>query len=80
VTVGLLVDSSGSMREGRERVIAAAGAFAEASHTKDELFALAFNEDVRAALPPEAPFTSDANLISHRTDRCDGCARTDRDV
>jgi sortase A len=54
VTVGLLVDSSGSMREGRERVIAAAGAFAEASHTKDELFALAFNEDMRAALPPEA--------------------------
>jgi cobalamin biosynthesis protein CobT len=29
VTVGLLVDSSGSMRQGRERVIAAATAFAE---------------------------------------------------
>jgi len=63
VTVGLLVDSSGSMREGRERVIAAATAFAEASNHKDEIFALAFNEHVRAALPPSTPFTSDASVF-----------------
>ena len=59
VTVGLLVDGSGSMREGRERVIAAATTFAEASHARDEIFALVFNEHVRAALPPSTPFTSD---------------------
>ena len=58
MTVGLLIDSSGSMQPNRERVIAAAAAFAEASNPKDELFALAFNEDVRAVLPPTAPFTS----------------------
>jgi len=63
VTVGFLVDSSGSMREGRERVIAAATAFVEASNRQDELFALAFNEHVRAALPPSAPFTSDATAF-----------------
>jgi Ca-activated chloride channel homolog len=63
VTVGFLVDSSGSMREGRERVIAAATAFAEASHSKDELFALAFNEHVRPALSPSQPFTSDASVF-----------------
>lgn len=63
VTVGLLVDSSGSMREGRERVIAAASAFAEASNAKDEIFALAFNEYVRAALPSSRPFTNDANVL-----------------
>jgi VWFA-related protein len=63
VTVGFLVDSSGSMREGRERVIAAATAFAEASNRQDELFALAFNENVRAALPPSAPFTNDATVF-----------------
>jgi Ca-activated chloride channel homolog len=63
VTVGFLVDSSGSMREGRERVIAAATAFAEASNRQDELFALAFNEHVRAALPPSAPFTNDATVF-----------------
>jgi Ca-activated chloride channel homolog len=63
VTVGFLVDSSGSMREGRQRVVAAATAFAEASNSQDELFALAFNEHVRAALPPSAPFTSDATVF-----------------
>jgi len=63
VTVGFLVDSSGSMREGRERVIAAATAFAEASNRQDELFALAFNEHVRAALPPSAPFTNNATVF-----------------
>lgn len=63
VTVGFLVDSSGSMREGRERVIAAATAFAEASNSQDEIFALAFNEQVRAALPSSMPFTSDASLF-----------------
>ena len=63
VTVGLLVDSSGSMREGRERVIAAATAFAEASDSEDEIFGLTFNEHVRAALPPSAPFTSDPSTF-----------------
>ena len=63
VTVGFLVDSSGSMREGRERVIAAATAFAEASNNQDEIFALAFNEYVRPALPPSMPFTSDASVF-----------------
>jgi Ca-activated chloride channel homolog len=63
VTVGFLVDSSGSMREGRQRVVAAATAFAEASNRQDELFALAFNEHVRPALPSSAPFTSDATVF-----------------
>jgi Ca-activated chloride channel family protein len=63
VTVGLLIDSSGSMQPIREQVIAAAAAFAEASHPNDELFALAFNDNVTAALPPTAPFTSDVTLL-----------------
>jgi VWFA-related protein len=63
VTVGLLVDSSGSMRQGRERVIAAATAFAERSHRNDEIFGLAFNEFVRAALPPSTPFTNDPGVF-----------------
>ena len=65
VTVGLLIDSSGSMQPNRDRVIAAAAAFAEASHPNDELFALAFNESVNAALPPTAPFTSDVAVLQH---------------
>ena len=63
VTVGLLIDSSGSMQPNRDRVIAAAAAFAEASHARDELFALAFNDSVSAALPPTAPFTSDVAVL-----------------
>jgi VWFA-related protein len=63
VTVGLLIDSSGSMQPNRDRVIAAATAFAEASHPSDELFAVAFNDRVSAALPPTAPFTSDVVVL-----------------
>jgi Ca-activated chloride channel family protein len=63
VTVGLLIDSSGSMQPVRERVIAAATAFAEASNPEDELFALTFNDDVRPVLPADAPFTGDAATL-----------------
>ncbi len=59
VTVGLILDNSGSMQPNRERLIAAALGFAATSNPQDELFALAFDEDVRAALPDGAPFTSD---------------------
>ena len=63
VTVGLLIDSSGSMQPNRERVIAAAAAFAKESHPSDELFALAFNDNVRSVLPPTAPFTGDVAVL-----------------
>lgn len=58
-TVGLLVDNSGSMWANQERVLAAASAFAEASSRRDELFAMAFDDNVVPALPAEAPFTGD---------------------
>jgi VWFA-related protein len=63
VTVGLLIDSSGSMQAIRPRVVAAAAAFAEASNPRDELFALAFNDYVTPALPAASPFTSDVNVL-----------------
>jgi VWFA-related protein len=63
VTVGLVIDSSVSMLPIRDQVIAAATAFAEASHPRDDMFALAFNERVRPALPPEAPFTADPVVL-----------------
>jgi Ca-activated chloride channel family protein len=59
VTIGLIVDSSGSMRTLREPVLAAVDAFVATSNPQDQLFALAYNEGVRAALPADAPFTSD---------------------
>ena len=67
-TVGLLVDSSGSMAGARQQVAAAAAAFVETSHPQDDVFALGFNEHVWPALPPAAPFTSDPNVIRRALD------------
>jgi Ca-activated chloride channel homolog len=69
VTVGLIIDSSGSMREGRRHVLAAAAAFASASHPQDDLFAVTFNESVRDVLPATAPFTSDPAVLQAGLDR-----------
>jgi Ca-activated chloride channel homolog len=51
-TIGLLIDNSTSMSTKRERVVAAAVQFAELSNPEDQVFVLAFNEDVREAWPP----------------------------
>jgi Ca-activated chloride channel family protein len=56
-TVGLVIDSSGSMRGRREHVTAAAAAFADMSHPLDEFFVLNFNETVWPGLPSPAAFT-----------------------
>lgn len=69
VTVGLLVDSSGSMYANRRLVIAGAASFADASHPRDEIFALAFNETVRPALPSTSPFTSDGTVLRAALER-----------
>lgn len=62
-TIGLLIDSSGSMYQHRPMTIAGATAFAKASHPQDELFAIAFNEFVTPVLPTAAPFTNDGGLL-----------------
>jgi VWFA-related protein len=59
VTVGLLIDGSGSMGPNRDRVIAASLAFARNSNPEDEIFVLGFKENIRAPLPADAPFTHD---------------------
>jgi VWFA-related protein len=51
VTVGLIIDDSGSMRRKMPKVISAVLAFATLSNPDDELFALRFNDDVQDALP-----------------------------
>ncbi len=50
VTIGLVIDSSGSMARARERVIAAATEFVQSSNPRDEIFAVLFNDEVRKAL------------------------------
>jgi Ca-activated chloride channel homolog len=62
-TVGLVIDCSGSMRERREDVTAAAAAFAAMSHPLDELFTLNFNEAVWLGLPHPVAFTKDRDQL-----------------
>ena len=59
VTVGLVIDNSGSMQPRRDAVIAATMAFASSSHPADEMFIINFNERVWPGLPPGRSFTSD---------------------
>lgn len=60
VTVGLVVDNSGSMRPKHAEIIAAAVAFARSSHPEDQMFVVTFNENVSFGLPASTPFTDQA--------------------
>ena len=60
VTVGLVIDNSGSMRPKHSDVIGAALAFVRSSNPKDEIFVVNFNEHVSMGLPANSPFTSNA--------------------
>ena len=58
-TIGLLIDSSGSMLVNRDRMIAGITALAQASNPDDEFLPLVFNERVTRVLDSRADFTSD---------------------
>jgi Ca-activated chloride channel homolog len=58
VTIGVVVDASGSMAPKRAEVISAALAFIQASNPDDEMFLIYFNNDVSAGLEPEQKFTN----------------------
>jgi VWFA-related protein len=58
VTVGLVIDCSGSMQRKRAAVIEAGLAFAKSSHPEDEMFTVNFNEHVWMGLPPQLSYTS----------------------
>ena len=62
-TIGLVIDSSGSMRGRREQIASAVIAFAAMSHPLDEFFTLNFNDRVWLGLPPSETFTADRNLL-----------------
>jgi VWFA-related protein len=63
VTVGLVIDNSGSMTPRRQNVIEAGVAFIEASNPQDQIFVVNFNDRVRRGLPDSIPFTDDINLL-----------------
>jgi VWFA-related protein len=65
VTVGLIIDSSGSMRAKLGEVLAGSLAFARVSNPNDELFAIRFNDDVREVGSGRFLLASDAGALDH---------------
>jgi len=69
VTVGLVIDNSGSMRPKRSEVIAAAMAFVHSSNPADQIFVVNFNEHVSMGLPAGLPFTNNAAQLERALSR-----------
>lgn len=63
VTVGLVIDNSGSMRARRPEVVAAAQEFAKSSNPQDHMFVVNFNHTVSLGLPQNVPFTSNVDAL-----------------
>lgn len=63
VTIGLIVDSSGSMAPKRNEVVLSGLAFAKQSNPQDEFFVVNFNNSVQAGLPPTLAFTDDISAL-----------------
>jgi Ca-activated chloride channel family protein len=57
VTVGILIDTSGSMRSKQAEAVAAAIAFVESSNPDDETFVIDFNDRAALGLPSNVDFT-----------------------
>jgi VWFA-related protein len=76
VTVGLIIDNSGSMGPKRLEVIAAALAFARTSNPQDQMFAVNFNEKVSFGLPDGTLFTDDAAQLQAAISRIAADGRT----
>jgi Ca-activated chloride channel family protein len=63
VTVGIIVDESGSMAPKRPEVITAALQFILASNPHDEMFVVNFNEKARRGLPDMVPFSDNVKQL-----------------
>ena len=57
VTIGLVIDHSGSMYHKMPEVIEAARTFVESSSPEDEMFVVNFNEKASLGLPPAIRFS-----------------------
>jgi Ca-activated chloride channel homolog len=63
VTVGLVLDSSGSMGPNRGEVVEAAKDFLASSNPQDQIFVVNFNEHVSFGLPVGTAFTSNVDEL-----------------
>jgi Ca-activated chloride channel homolog len=63
ITVGLVIDSSGSMLPNRAEVASAAKDFLISSNPQDQIFVVNFNGKVTLGLSASVPFTSDVTQL-----------------
>lgn len=63
VTLGILVDASGSMRTRQPEVVTAALAFVRAGNPQDETFVVNFNDRAFEGLPPHVPFSNNPQQL-----------------
>jgi Ca-activated chloride channel homolog len=67
VSMGIIIDNSGSMREKRSKVAAASMALVKASNPQDEVFIVNFNDDAFL----DCPFTNDPKKLQEALDKID---------
>ena len=74
ISVGLVIDNSGSMLNKRQEVVDAATAFVQQSNRQDEMFIVNFSDRVTMGLPPSMPFTNNFETLKRAllTIRADG--------
>jgi Ca-activated chloride channel family protein len=67
VSMGIIIDNSGSMRDKRLKVGAASMALVKASNPQDEMFIVNFNDDAYL----DQPFTSNSKKLEEALDKID---------
>jgi Ca-activated chloride channel homolog len=63
VTVGLIVDNSGSVRPKKPEIVTAALTLVKNSNPRDEIFVVNFNDRASLGLPEEVPFSGDPVIL-----------------
>jgi Ca-activated chloride channel homolog len=71
VSLGLVIDNSGSMRDKRAKVAAAATGLVKASNKDDEEFVVNFNDEAFLDLPHNKEFTNDITELEEALSRID---------
>jgi len=72
VSIGLLLDSSGSMRNKKQKSSEAAAAFFRTANSEDEFFLIEFDDRPKLVLP----FTKDTDLLYHEISHARPYGRT----
>jgi Ca-activated chloride channel family protein len=71
VSLGLVIDNSGSMRDKRAKVAAASLALVRDSNKDDEVFVVNFNDEAFLDLPHQKEFTNDITELEEALSRID---------